>query len=129
MLNINLFRLIMRGRHRKGSKKVLEDFIGHSLGEDVPSQSQRKLVRYPGDLDAPKPVKEHTSRAWNWINQNREFLGENYEGKTIVVWDDKVQKVYDRSVTPKEIREYASLNCPHSDWGYRQILCRDTRVV
>jgi len=57
-------------------------------------------------------------KSYQWIQKHRKELREKYEGKVVIVCEDKIVKVFDDAVDPITINDVAEQICGDKDWSY-----------
>ena len=58
------------------------------------------------------------SKSYEWIQKHRDKLREKYDGKTIIVCEDEIIKVFDDAIDPITIYDEAIQICGDKDWSY-----------
>ena len=58
------------------------------------------------------------TKSEQWIRANAEQLRDQYEGKTIIVIQEKVVKVFDGTPLLKVLDEYVDSHFPDEEWSY-----------
>jgi hypothetical protein len=61
------------------------------------------------------------SKSYEWIQKHRDKLQEKYDGKTIIVCEDKIVRVFDDAVDPITIYDEAIQICGGKDWSYTYV--------
>lgn len=64
-----------------------------------------------------------------WIEEHREKLREKYDGKVVIVCEDRVAKVISEPINPIDINEIARKICKGKDWSYTYVCKKEEYLL